>query len=150
MSERKFGAVGLTLSGLAGIVIGAGSMVFAQKSADVAENQYYMSLDLRRYNVIADEGLSFEQKKESLETLRQIHRNGFKPIFVANVDADLEEVEAALTEIARAETDAAKVAIREAEAAKAAVNFQSNAVQAVRVNPLIVEACLRDPNMLCP
>ena len=42
MVERssRSAAVGLTISGAVGILIGAGGMLYAQKQADTAENQY--------------------------------------------------------------------------------------------------------------
>lgn len=138
---------GFTLSGLIGVAIGAGGMVYAQKQATTAENQYYMQLDQLRHATFLDEDLSIEAKLEHFDLLRRVRRHGYREVFEQNLDSDMAELQASLDRIQQASD---KSAARAVEDARVAAEAQARKEQAVRTNPLIYQSCGAGTDRLCP
>ena len=152
----------LGISGLIGAAIGAGGAYFTQKQANIVENQYFMELDFRRHSAMLSEGLSFEDKLENLNLLKDARIQGFQSIFDRNLKRDINEVTASITAIekARKASEAAAATVRQQEEAaaiarqkeqdKADAAAQLRKEQAVRTNPVIFDSCGFGTNQICP
>lgn len=151
-TESNRNLLGFTFAGFIGVLLGAGSMIYAQKSADTAENQYYMELDLLRLQTIVDEGRSFEEKLTYLELLKTAKDRGFRPVFEKNLEKDIETTRAALNRIREAEKRSQEDArqARAAEESRAIREAQEQKEKAVRTNPRIFEECMVTPGLICP
>ncbi len=142
----------LGLSGLIGVVIGAGGMYFSQKQANTAENQYFMELDQLRHSTFLNEDVSFEDKLENLRILDNVRSRGFRHVFEKNLQRDISEIQDSIERIAEAKrkSEEAATAARLAEEQRAKDMAEIRKQQAVRTNPLIFENCGFGSNTLCP
>lgn len=142
----------VTISGLIGVAIGAGSMFFAQKSATTAENQYFMELDLLRISTISDNKRSFEDKLEALTLLEKANTSGFRAVFLENLKEDIEQTSTVIANITEAQQESAEKAaqaLRE-EQSKAALAAQQSKERAITTNPAFFFECGQGTKTICP
>ena len=140
------------VTGVLGVAIGAGGMVYSQKQATTAENQYYMELDQLRHEAFLDEAQTFEAKLEYLMLLKRVRNHGFLTVFEDNLESDIEELTETISKIAEARKqseEAAKIA-RQREVEKATAAAQARKEQAVKLNPMIYLNCGNGTGKLCP
>lgn len=141
------------VTGVIGAFVGTAATFYSFKSATTAENQFYMQMDFRRYQTASDMTVNVEERHSLLNKLKEAYDDGYEKIFVENLNQDIKEAATAIVRIQKRAkiSEEAEAEARAEEQKRMAEMAEEKAIQAVRQNPVIFEACQQqNSKFLCP